>query len=64
MVSNNEQLINLGFRVPRWMLKAIREVQNRNHLVTRTEAARLVLTKGLESLGINLPNTEAKEESA
>ncbi|WP_301664196.1 hypothetical protein [Methanoculleus frigidifontis] len=46
------------------MLKAIREVQNRNHMVTRTEAARLVLVKGLETLGIDLEKTEVKEAEA
>ncbi len=69
MVSNSKQneLINLGFRVPRWMLKAIREVQLQmqretpEKVIKRSDAARRVLFKGLEALGIDLENTETEE---
>jgi len=46
-------LIQIGARVPRWMVNKIREVLDANpNLVTRTDAVRLVLVKGFESLGI------------
>lgn len=44
-------MIHIGFKVPVWMFDAINEVQARHKLVTRTEATRLILVKGLETLG-------------
>lgn len=47
----HEPMIHIGFKVPVWMFDAINAVQARNKLVTRTEAARLVLVRGLDALG-------------
>lgn len=47
----SEPMIHIGFKVPVWMFDAINEVQARHKLVTRTEATRLILVKGLETLG-------------
>ena len=63
-------MFHLGVKIPRWMLKAIRKAQMQmqrerpEDVVTRTDAARHALAKGLGAMGIDLENTEAKEESA
>lgn len=46
----HEPMIHVGFKVPAWMFDAINAVQARNKLVTRSEAARLVMVKGLDVL--------------
>lgn len=51
-IKQNE-LIQIGARVPRWMASMLREVLDSNpNLVTRTDAVRLVLVKGFESMGM------------
>jgi len=63
----NHELIYLPANVPRWMLNKIRTVQERLQgdnptlAVTRTDAVRHVLTKGLEALGIDCSNIESTE---
>ena len=71
MVDHND-LIYLPANVPRWMLNKIRDVQGQLQerypamAVTRTDAVRLLLIKGLEALGIDIEseNTETKEKEA
>ena len=69
MVDHND-LIYLPANVPRWMLNKIRAVQGQLQerypamAVTRTDAVRLILIKGLEALGIESENTETKEKEA
>lgn len=58
-----QDLKNARFRIPSWMDEKITEVQRQYHMVTRTEAARLIMVKGLEALGIDL-NGFADEEEA
>lgn len=49
---SNEVMHPIGFKVPGWMLEAIDEVQARRRMVTRSEAARLILVAGLDVLGV------------
>jgi len=44
------------------MFDKIEAVRQQHHLVTRTEAARLIMVRGLESLGIDL--SDVAEEGA
>ena len=69
MVDHND-LIYLPANVPRWMLNKIRDVRGQLQerypamTITRTDAVRLILFKGLEALGIESGNTETKEKEA
>lgn len=71
MVDHND-LIYLPANVPRWMLNKIRDVHQTLQerypamTITRTDAVRLILIKGLEALGIDIEseNTETKEKEA
>lgn len=69
MVDHNE-LIYLPANVPRWMLDKIRDVRGQLQerypamTITRTDAVRHILIKGLEALGIETENTEPKEKEA
>jgi hypothetical protein len=62
-----DQLFHLGVKIPQWMVNQIHDVQERlqqerpEATVTRTDAVRRVMVKGLEALGMNLKNTETKE---
>ena len=51
-----DSLRSIGFKVPLWMLESIDEVKRQRKLVTRTEAARLIILNGLEKLGCDLTN--------
>jgi len=51
-------LVPVGFRFPQWMIQKVTEVQRQNHMVSRTEAVRFVMVRGLEALGIDLPTDE------
>ena len=65
-----EAMYHLGVKTPRWMLNPIHEVQEQlqqerpEQTVTRTDAVRHILGKGLEALGFDLQNikNEAKVE--
>lgn len=67
---DHKELIYLPANVPRWMLDKIRAVQRQLQerypamAVTRTDAVRHLLIKGLEALGIETENTETKEKEA
>jgi len=52
------ELVQIAYRVPRWMKDKIVEVQRQNHMVTETEAVRHVVIKGLEALGVDLPSVD------
>jgi hypothetical protein len=45
------------------MFDKIEAVRQQHHLVTRTEAARLIMVRGLESLGIDLSDATDAEAS-
>ncbi len=51
--AHSDSLRHVGFKVPVWMLDAIDKVQANQKLVTRTEAARLIIVRGLDALGID-----------
>jgi len=69
LVSTNNQ-INLGVKTPRWMLDSIREVQGHlqqerpEQTVTRTDAVRHILGKGLEALGFDLQSIKNETKEA
>jgi len=66
MVNENGKSVPLrfvGFKIPGWMLKGIDEVQSSQRLVTRTEAARLVIVRGLDALGIDVSDVTEEETS-
>ncbi|WOX55081.1 MULTISPECIES: hypothetical protein [unclassified Methanoculleus] len=66
MVNKNQKaalLHSIWFKVPTWMLDAIDEVQVSHKLVTRTEAARLIVVRGLDALGIDTSDVAEEEVS-
>lgn len=59
--TTNDSLRHLGVKIPGRMKAAIGEVQEKNNLVTQSEAVRLILGKGLESLGVVLSDITFKD---